>query len=260
SDTVISKIIEMVSQTQTNISKTAAFIKKIEPIYVTIVLLLTPVFFLLGFLIFQWSSYDSFYRTMVFLIATSPCALAVTDIPATLSAISNLAKRGVLFKGGSYLSNLSDLKAVAFDKTGTLTTGKPVVTETYFGDDVTKEQQKSFEKIIVSMESKSNHPLAKAIIKHYGDIVPGELEVANIVGVGLIATYGKTTYKIGKSDSYHFIKKDIKKQTETFEREDKTVVYFGTDEKVLALLAIQDIPKETSKEAIQYFKDENIHT
>ena len=260
SDTVISKIIEMVSQTQTNISKTAAFIKKIEPIYVTIVLLLTPVFFILGFLIFQWSSYDSFYRTMVFLIATSPCALAVTDIPATLSAISNLAKRGVLFKGGSYLSNLSDLKAVAFDKTGTLTTGKPVVTETYFGDDVTEEQQKAFEKIIVSMESKSNHPLAQAIIKHYGDIVPGEMEVANIVGVGLIATSGKTTYKIGKPDSYHVIPKDIKNQTETFEREGKTVVYFGTDEKVLALLAIQDIPKETSKEAIQYFKDENIHT
>src|SRR5690625_3795344 len=127
SDTVISKIIEMVSQTQNNISKTAAFIKKIEPIYVTIVLLLTPFFFLLGITLFQWETYDSFYRTMVFLIATSPCALAVTDIPATLSAISNLAKRGVLFKGGSYLSNLSDLTAVAFDKTGTLTVGKPVV-------------------------------------------------------------------------------------------------------------------------------------
>src|SRR5699024_8225686 len=149
SETVISKIIELVSQTQNNMSKTAALIKKIEPKYVTIVLLLTPVFYLLGLYIFQWTSYDSFYRTMVFLIATSPCALAVTDIPATLSAISNLAKRGVLFKGGSYLSNLSDLTAVAFDKTGTLTTGKPVVTETYFGDDVTEEQQKSFEKIIV---------------------------------------------------------------------------------------------------------------
>src|SRR5690625_4641325 len=260
SETVISKIIELVGQTQKNISKTAAFIKKIEPIYVTIVLALTPIFFLLGLYVFQWSSYDSFYRTMLFLIATSPCALAVTDIPATLSAISNLAKRGVLFKGGSYLSNLSDLKAVAFDKTGTLTTGKPVVTETYFGDDVTEEQQKAFEKIIVSMESKSNHPLAQAIIKHYGDIVPGEMEVANIIGVGLIATSGKTTYKIGKHDSYHVIPKDIKNQTETFEREGKTVVYFGTDEKVLALLAIQDIPKETSKEAIQYFKDENIHT
>src|SRR5699024_12575188 len=109
SDTVISKIIEMVSQTQNNISKTAAFIKKIEPIYVTIVLLLTPVFFLIGLTAFHWSSYDSFYLTMVFLIAISPCALAVTDIAATLSAISNLAKQGVLFNGGAYLSNLPDL-------------------------------------------------------------------------------------------------------------------------------------------------------
>lgn len=260
SDTVISKIIELVSQTQSNISKTAALIKKMEPIYVTIVLLLTPVFFLLGFLVFQWSSYDSFYRTMVFLIATSPCALAVTDIPATLSAISNLAKRGVLFKGGSYLSNLSDVTAVAFDKTGTLTRGKPVVTETYFGKEVTETQQKELEKIIVSMESKSNHPLAQAIIKHYGDIVPAEMEVENIIGVGLIAVSGETTYKIGKPNSYRVIPHDVKQQTEIFEHEGKTVVYFGTDEKVFALLAIQDVPKETSKAAIQYFKDENIHT
>ncbi len=260
SDTVIAKIIEMVSQTQNNISKTAAFIKKIEPIYVTTVLLLTPAFFLLGLTVFQWSSFDSFYRTMVFLIATSPCALAVTDIPATLSAISNLAKRGVLFKGGSYLSNLSDLTAVAFDKTGTLTTGKPVVTEAFFGKEVTEAQQEEFEEIIVSMESKSNHPLAQAIIKHYSDIVPTELEVENIIGVGLIATSGQATYKIGKPNSYHVIPEDIQRQTEIFEREGKTVVYFGTNEKVLALLAIQDVPKESSKAAIQYFTDENIHT
>lgn len=260
SETVISKIIELVSQTQNNMSKTAAFIKKIEPKYVTIVLLLTPVFYLLGLYIFQWTNYDSFYRTMVFLIATSPCALAVTDIPATLSAISNLAKRGVLFKGGSYLSNLSDLTAVAFDKTGTLTTGKPVVTDVYFGDDVTEDEQRKYEEIIVSMESKSNHPLAQAIIKHYGDIVPVELEVENIIGVGLIAMSGQTTYKIGKPNSYNVIPDDIKKQTEAFEHEGKTVVYFGSEEKVFALIAIQDVPKDTSKEAIQYFKDENIHT
>src|SRR5690625_1464844 len=260
SETVISKIIELVSQTQNNMSKTAALIKKIEPKYVTIVLLLTPIFYLLGLYIFQWTSYDSFYRTMVFLIATSPCALAVTDIPATLSAISNSAKRGVLFKGGSYLSNLSDLTAVAFDKTGTLTTGKPVVTDVYFGDDVTEEEQKKFEEIIVSMESKSNHPLAQAIIKHYGDIVPFELEVENIIGVGLIAVSGQITYKIGKPTSYNVIPDDIKKQTEIFEHEGKTVVYFGSDEKVFALIAIQDVPKDTSKVAIEYFKDENIHT
>src|SRR5699024_8193367 len=260
SDTVISKIIEMVSQTQNNISKTAAFIKKIEPMYVTIDLLLTPVFFLIGLTAFQWSSYDSFYRTMVFLIDTSPCALAVTDIPATLSAISNLAKQGVLFKGGSYLSNLSDLSAVAFDKTGTLTTGKPVVTEVYFGEEIKEAQQREFEAMIVSMESKSNHPLAQAIIKHYENIVPIELEVENIIGIGLVTNVGKTTYKIGKPNSYPVIPKDIKNQTDIYEREGKTVVYYGKDEKDLAIIAIQDVPKKTSKDAIQYFKAENIHT
>lgn len=260
SETVIAKIIEMVSQTQKNISKTAAFIKKIEPIYVTIVLLLTPTFFLLGLYVFGWTTYESFYRTMVFLIATSPCALAVTDIPATLSAISNLAKRGVLFKGGSYLSNLSDVSAVAFDKTGTLTTGKPVVTEVYFGTDVTEEEQIEFENIIVSMESKSNHPLAQAIMNHYKDIQPTEIEVENIIGVGLLAMAANKTYKIGKPNSYKVIPADIEKQTAAFERVGKTVVYFGSEEKVQALIAIQDVPKETSKEAIQYFKDENIHT
>ena len=260
SETVISKIIELVSQTQSNVSKTAAFIKKIEPVYVTIILLCTPIFFLLGMTVLQWSSYDSFYRTMVFLIATSPCALAVTDVPATLSAISHLAKRGVLFKGGSYLSNLSDLTAVAFDKTGTLTTGKPVVTETYFGNEVTEAEQQQFEEVIVSMESKSNHPLAQAIIQHYEDIQPLELDVENIIGVGLVATSGDTSYKIGKPSSYQVIPEDIQAQTKNFEQEGKTVVYFGSNDKVLALLAIQDVPKETSKQAIEYFKDEQIHT
>ncbi|MEJ8778002.1 heavy metal translocating P-type ATPase [Pseudogracilibacillus sp. ICA-222130] len=260
SETVISQIIEMVTQAQTNISRTAALIKRIEPVYVSIVLVLTPLFYLLGFYVFGWSSYESFYRTMVFLIATSPCALAVTDIPATLSAISNLAKRGVLFKGGSYLSNLSDLNAVAFDKTGTLTTGKPVVTETYFSTEIIEADRNTFERVIVSMESKSNHPLAQAIIEHYDTITPDEMEVENVIGIGLVGTLNGQTYKIGKPTSYHVIPTDIQQQTEQFEHEGKTVVYFGTDDKVLGLIAIQDVPKETSKAAIEYFKSEGIHT
>src|SRR5699024_12174928 len=71
---------------------------------------------------------------------------------------------------------------------------------------------------------------------------------------------GNTTYKIGKPDSYDVIPDDIQKQTEAYEYEGKTVVYFGSEERVLALIAIQDIPKETSKEAIDYFKNKHIHT
>src|SRR5699024_8999795 len=96
--------------------------------------------------------------------------------------------------------------------------------------------------------------------KHYDEITPDELEVENIIGVGLMAMSGNTAYKIGKPKSYNVIPEDIRKQTEVFEHEGKTVVYFGTEEQVLTLIAIQDVPKETSKEAIGYFKSKNIHT
>src|SRR5699024_8839411 len=260
SETVFAKIVELVSQSQTNVSKTAKIIQRIEPTYVTTVLILAPVFFLAGLYLFSWSNYDSFYRTMVFLIAASPCALAVTDIPASLSAISNLAKRGVLFKGGAYLSNVSDITAVAFDKTGTLTQGKPVVTDIYFNENVTEDAKHSYKTIIVSMESKSNHPLANAIVQYFDKINPEEMDVKNVIGVGLVGENKGRTYKIGKPTSVTDVPEDIRNQTEKLEYDGKTVVYFSDEDTFVGLIAIQDIPKETSKEAIRYFKDEGIHT
>lgn len=260
SETVFAKIVELVSQSQMNVSKTAQFILRIEPIYVTTVLVLTPVFYFVGVYLFGWEAYDSFYRTMVFLIAASPCALAVTDIPASLSAISNLAKRGVLFKGGSYLSHLADIEAIAFDKTGTLTRGKPIVTDVYFHQDITQEEQKRYESIIVSMESKSNHPLANAIIEHFDNVNTQTIEVEHHIGTGLVAKHEGQNYKIGKPSSATQVPEDIQSQTEKFEYEGKTVVYFSDNEEVVGLIAIQDVPKETSKDAIRYFKEQGIHT
>lgn len=260
SETVFAKIVQLVSQAQSDISKTAAFIKKIEPVYVKIVFLLAPVFYLSGLFIFNWGQTVSFYRTMVFLIGASPCALAATDIPATLSAISNLAKKGVLFKGGSYLSNLSDLKAIAFDKTGTLTMGEPVVTDVFFENTVTEKKQEKYLDILVEMEKKSNHPLAEAIITHFGNRATLNLEPENRVGVGLTAYYQDSVYQVGKPSSYEIVSDEIVKQTEEFESNGKTVIYFGTNKKVYGLIAVQDIPKETAKEAIAYFQENHIHT
>ncbi|WP_162140255.1 heavy metal translocating P-type ATPase [Haploplasma axanthum] len=259
-NTVFSKIVKLVGEAQTNISKTAVLIKKIEPIYVTAVILLTPFIYLFGRYILNWGSVDSFYRTMVFLIVASPCALAATDIPATLSAISNLAKNGVLFKGGSYLSNLSEIGAVAFDKTGTLTEGKPVVTDVYFAKEVNELDKQKYLDILVSMESKSNHPLATAIINYFDVTKKIEVEAENIIGVGLIANYKDKQYKIGKPTSYKTISKELVNVTHEYSNEGKTVVYFGVNEEVVLLIAIQDIPKESSKVAIDFLNKENVRT
>ena len=72
------------------------------------------------------------------MISASPCALAASAVPASLSAISNLAKRGILFKGSSYLANMGQTKVAAFDKTGTLTIGQPQVTDVFFAEETTE--------------------------------------------------------------------------------------------------------------------------
>jgi Cd2+/Zn2+-exporting ATPase len=257
SETVFAKILQLVNQSQSNLSKTATKIKKIEPIYVKIVLAIVPIFILLTHFVFNWDWNTSFYRGMVLLIAASPCALAASAIPATLSGISNLAKRGVLFKGGSYLANLTNIKAVAFDKTGTLTKGQPVVTDMYFVDE---SQQRDWQEIIITMEKSANHPLAKAILDEFGQTTSLNLDVTNEIGKGLITTHQNKVYRIGKPASFEQVSTDIQEKTAKWANEGKTVVYFAENELVVGMIAMMDTPNEQAKKVIQYLQEQTIHT
>lgn len=257
-ETVFAKILELVKQAQTNISKTAAFIKKLEPKYVTIVLIIAPLFYLFGTFVLPWGPELSFYRTMVFLIGASPCALAVADIPASLSAISNLAKRGVLFKGGSYLSNLNDLKAIAFDKTGTLTMGRPQVTDVYFTP--SSIDQSRLTSIIYSMELQSNHPLAKAITQHFSDQQKLDLEVLNTPGIGLSTSIEGVEYVIAKPSVFPTLNEEISKVAANYQGQGKTIMLFAINKEVNAVIAVQDVEKPCASTAIAYFKKQDIHT
>lgn len=254
-DTVIAKIVQMVSQTQSNISKTAALIKRLEPLYVKTVLLMVPVFYTLGIIVFKWGSELSFYRTMVFLIVASPCALAATDIPASLSAISNLAKNGILFKGGSHLSDFSDINAIALDKTGTITSGKPHVTDVYEVKPLTSREIN----ILYSLEAQNNHPLAHAIVEYLGVQDRIEMDIQNQIGIGILGSVNNENYTVGKvnedlldSEQRQFIVSQGTKAA--------TVVAFCKDENLLALLTIKDTVKSGVKEALEYFNSLGIDT
>ncbi|MFD2308090.1 heavy metal translocating P-type ATPase [Enterococcus termitis] len=257
SDTVFAKIIQLVNQSQSNLSKTATKIQQLEPYYVTTVLILVPIFIAVGPFIFDWSWNESFYRGMVFLISASPCALAASAIPATLSGISNLAKRGVLFKGGSYLANLATIKSVAFDKTGTLTKGKPVVTDYYF---LTDTNEQDYIDIIVAMEKTANHPLANAILTKFTSKKNLELEVENKIGKGLVTEFQEEIYQIGKPEIFSNVNKQITDHNKQYAKEGKTVVYFAKDSKVIGLIAMMDVPNEHAKTVISYLKSQGIHT
>ena len=259
-ETVFAKILQLVKEAQTNISRTAAFIKKLEPIYVTIVLIVAPLFYLMGAYLLKWDPELSFYRTMVLLIGASPCALAVTDIPSTLSAISNLARNGVLFKGGSYLSNFNDIDTIAFDKTGTLTMGKPVVTDVYFIAELSEEAQLELIGLVLAMEEKSNHPLAKAILNHYNQKDILDLDVENVIGVGLKARHNENHYQISKPGAFDDVQADITEIRSQFEGEGKTVMFVAKNGVVNMIIAVLDQEKPSAKAAIAYFHGQNIHT
>lgn len=257
SDTIFAKILTLVNQSQSRLSPTATKIKQIEPLYVKTVLAIVPLFILSGIVVFQWGWYPSFYRGMVLMISASPCALAASAIPASLSGISNLAKRGVLFKGGSYLANLADVQAVAFDKTGTLTQGNPAVTDVYFIDE---RKASDWTKIIVSMENSANHPLAKAMLRHFDQVSPIVLDVQNDIGKGLKTIYEGKEYKIGKQDFFANIASELLVQTERLTKQGKNVVFFGENDHVVGYLAMMDLPQPTASSVIDYLNTQGIQT
>lgn len=256
-DTVFSKILQLVNQNQDNQTKAASIIQKFEPKYVTVVLIAIPLFVLLAPVLLDWTWSQSIYRGLVLLVAASPCALAAATVSVTLSTTSNLAKKGVLSKGSSYLSQLADTQAIAFDKTGTLTKGKPEVTNYYFADSVNEE---NIIDIVVALEKESNHPLADAILRKFEQKNKLTIEVENQIGKGLTGDYNGRNYRIGKPTSFDNVENEYIRLNKKWASEGKTVVYVAEDENVIGLIALMDIPSEHAKETINYFKEHGIHT
>ncbi|MDC3423976.1 cadmium-translocating P-type ATPase [Aquibacillus sp. 3ASR75-11] len=256
-DTVFSKILQLVNQNQNNQTKVASIIQKFEPKYVNLVLIMIPLVVLLAPFLFDLTWAQSVYRGLVLLVAASPCALAASTVSVTLSTTSNLAKRGVLSKGSSYLSQFADINAISFDKTGTLTNGKPEVTNFYFADSVNEE---NIIDIVVALEKKSNHPLANAILEKFEAKNKIDIEVINQIGKGLTGDYNQKNYRVGKPTSFDDVSDEFTRLNNEWASEGKTVVYVAEDEKVIGLIALMDVPKENARATIDYFKKRGIHT
>ena len=254
-DSVLGKIITLVQEAGQSLTRTGSFLKKWEPVYVTIVLALFPVVLAIGILFLNWDFLTAFYRGMVYLIAVSPCALAASATPVTVAAISTLSRKGIFIKSGASLEKMSEVEAIAFDKTGTLTNGTPKVVAKVMD----KDREFELYSILVSMEKKMNHPLAFAIVESGLAYRTYSLSVTPKVGIGLEATYRNHTYRIGKPSSFA----TLGKYTEIVEQwmnEGKTVVVLSEDYLVVGAVALLDTPKEEAKQVIDYFKQENIQT
>ncbi|MCR2822217.1 heavy metal translocating P-type ATPase [Lederbergia panacisoli] len=259
-ETLFQKIIELVQSAQSEKSPSQLFIERFEGKYVKIVLAVVALMMFLPHFILGWSWTETFYRAMILLVVASPCALVASIMPATLSAISNGARRGILFKGGVHLEQVGDLQAIAFDKTGTLTIGKPEVT-----DVIVKDGFSSGEILLIaaSIERHSNHPLANAIVKYTQEtlsekfIEPDSIE--DVPGWGVKASINQAEWKIGKSG---FVEEEATKQfkAKDLAKEGKTVVFIQRGEELVGLIALKDLVRAESMEAIDRLKNQGLYT
>ncbi|WP_073298236.1 heavy metal translocating P-type ATPase [Atopostipes suicloacalis] len=263
-NTLFSKIIRMVEEAQDSPSKADSKIQQIEDTYVKIVLFSVPLFIILMPLVFSWTWEEAFYRGMVLLTVASPCALVASVAPANLSAISRSARNGILFKGGDVIDRTTDVKAVVFDKTGTLTKGQPEVVESFYHN---KEDKNLIDRLVVSAETSSTHPIAAAFLNAYPTISPIALDaLQDITGKGFEFKYEGKTWRIGNrsfalnENGKLAISKSENEQVIQKESEGKTVIFVSKEGQFQAFYALADQLKPGAKRTIDLLHELGVQT
>ena len=162
-DSTVNKILELVENATDNKAKTETFVSKAARIYTPLVFILAILVLLYG-IIFTKDAFNVwFYKSLVFLVISCPCAIAISVPLSYFAGIGKSSKEGILVKGSNYLDNLRNIKKIVFDKTGTLTTGKFENIKIEMYDK--KLDEKYIKELIVKGESLSNHPIAKSLIE-----------------------------------------------------------------------------------------------
>lgn len=261
SETLVQKIIDLVQSAQSEKPPSQQFVERFEGKYVKVVLVVFVLMLFLPHYLVGWDWNTTFYRAILLLVVASPCALVASIMPATLAAISNGAKSGIIFKGGVHLENLSAVRAIAFDKTGTLTRGRPEVTDFVLREGLDPEE--TMEKI-AGIEMQSNHPLAKAIteyIQNQGIVPLANLHITDVPGNGLKTVIDGEEIRIGKPDFVN------EADAEAFQNglltrlanEGKTVTFVRDSHGIAAAIALKDTIRENTKSTVKELQEAGLY-
>ncbi|WP_299121690.1 heavy metal translocating P-type ATPase [uncultured Tenacibaculum sp.] len=259
-DSTISRLVKMVSEVETQKSPTQLLTKKFEKWFVPLVVVLV-ISLCFAYLILDETFDESIYRAITVLVAASPCALAISTPSAVLSGVARAAKKGVLIKGGRALEDLGSLTTIAFDKTGTLTEGKPKLTNAI---PLNNFDEKEFLDIVLSVESLSNHPLAKAISKDIEEqfFIKNSNEASKIKaiqGKGISANYKEKKVFIGNEklmiDKNIAISEKVNKQMNDLLGNGQTVMLVAFNTKLIGLLSVMDVPRGLASNTLKRLKE-----
>lgn len=247
-ESTVSKILDLVENASSKKSKTENFISKFAKYYTPFVLISAMVIAFIPPLVVPNAEFlDWFYRGLVFLVVSCPCALVLSIPLSFFSGIGNSSKHGILIKGSNYLEALKNVDTVVFDKTGTLTKGVFKVTKV----SPVGISEKELIEYAAYAEANSNHPIAKSIVNYYKE----SIDLEKITYFEEIAAHG---IKVKYNDLHILAGNDKLMSSENilyFPTDDiGTVVYIAVNGAYRGYIVISDEIKEDSKEAIKNLK------
>ncbi|GFD80114.1 heavy metal translocating P-type ATPase [Tenacibaculum sp. Mcav3-52] len=264
-ETLLSQIIKMVQEAQGSKAPVQKLVDKIASVFVPIVLGISIITFIVWMFVGGENAFSQALLTSVaVLVIACPCALGLATPTAIMVGIGKGAENNILIKDAESLELGYKVNTVILDKTGTITEGKPLVTDIFWNDKLKNNDK--YKQVLLAIEAQSEHPLAEAVVKHLKNENIEKVEVVSfesITGKGVKAeTENGSKYHVGNVKLMHDkniqIDSFLKQTAEGLEEQAKTVIFFGNEEQVLAILAIADKIKETSKRAIETLKENGV--
>lgn len=255
-ETLLAKIIRAVQQAQSERAPTQRFVDQFAKYYTPTMVILAILIAILPTLIWQDPFYPWFYKALVLLVIACPCALVISTPVTIVSGLAAAAKHGILIKGGVYLEQGRQLKAIAFDKTGTLTEGKPKVTDV---ENMSKNSDHDILRLAASLEVHSEHPIANAILEHWQiSLPPSDLlnvhEYETVPGRGLVGVIDGKHYFLGNhrfAEEKNVCNAKIEAILNQLEQQGKTTLVLGTQHEVLGIFAVADTLRDSSDRAVK---------
>lgn len=252
-DTTLARIIRMVGEAQSRRAPSEQWVETFARYYTPAVLGLAVAILLIPPLLLGLAWQDWLYRSLVLLVIGCPCALVISTPVSIVAAMAASARAGVLVKGGIHIESPARLKAIAFDKTGTLTRGTPTVVEVV---PLNGHTEVELLERVGAMESRSDHPLARAILGHIkarGISIMPATDFQIIQGKGATARFNGKQYWLG---SHRYLEErggetpEVHATLEAMSQAGRTVVLVGDDRHVCGFVALEDEVRPEARGAL----------
>lgn len=257
-DTMLAQIVDFVKKAQSSHAPIQDLTDKVSGIFVPVVAILAILTFWVWFVFLGASAVEAMLYGVAVLIIACPCALGLATPTALMVGTGRSAKMGVLIKNGTVLQEIQKLQTVVFDKTGTITVGKPLVTDVV-GDAATVLT------LAASLEDQSEHPLARAVLnraQEEGVVIKLVDNFLAVEGKGVQGQIDGQLVSLGNAKlmAEKNLSSDLEKAMADLQVAAKTVVLLAVEDQVMGLIAIQDVPKASSKQAISELKKRGLET